>query len=58
MDARITALTPWQRVVYDLLWNAATGGKVPELDRMKRERPKEYAAAYAVWEEIMFEVMY
>lgn len=61
MDARITALTPWQRVVYDLMWKCGASRDVEagkELDRMKKERPDEFRTASAVWEEIMFEVLY
>lgn len=61
MDSRITALTPWQRVVYDLCWKCGASqdeeaGRI--LDRMKKERPKEFERAFEVWEKIMFEVLY
>ena len=64
MDSRIERLTPWQRVVYDLCWKAGVSEKTEakaagaELDRMKRERPEEYEAAFLVWEAVMYDVLY
>ena len=64
MDARIEALTPWQRIVYDLCWTAAVHhderGKEAgrELDRMKKERSVEYEQAFQVWTTIMYEILY
>lgn len=60
LDSRISSLSPWQRVVYDLCWKVGASqdkeaGK--ELDRMKAERPDEYKQAFAVWTAIMYEVL-
>ena len=61
LDPRIAALNEWQRRAYQLMWTAATRSdriSPGELDRMAAERPKEFAAAAEVWEEIMLEVCY
>jgi hypothetical protein len=64
MDNRIDALTPWQQVVYKLCWKVGTAEgeeklkAAAELDRMKMERPEEYKAAFDVWLDIMYEVLY
>ena len=65
LDPRIVALSPWQRIVYDLCWSvgvssdtAVIQAKGAELDRMKAERPEEYEKAFRVWEQIMYEVLY
>lgn len=60
LDPRIAALTPWQRKVYSLAWTrgAMRDKEAGErLERMKRERPKEFEEAMNVWEEICLEVM-
>jgi hypothetical protein len=65
MDFRVDELTPWQRVVYDLCWKAGaspdkekakSAGR--ELDRMKAERPEEYKAAFEIWQDVMFDLLY
>ena len=66
MDARIEALSPWQQIVYKLCWTVGAGKKddqrvidaSAELNRMAKERPDEYEAAFEVWTKIMYEVLY
>lgn len=61
MDARIAALSEWQRVVYDLCMKCGISKDKKagaELDRMKKERPKEFERAFKVWEEVMGEILY
>ena len=61
MDSRITALSPWQRIVYDLAWKVGASKDkeaAKELERMKKERPEEFEEAFEVWVKIMYEVMY
>lgn len=64
MDSKLEKLTPWQMVVYKLCWTAGTSEKAEakaagvELDRMKKERPEEFEAAFRVWQDIMYDVLY
>lgn len=61
MDPRIIALTPFQRRIYELLWTCGVSERDNmasiELDCMKDERPADYEAAFAVWQQICLEVM-
>ena len=57
-------LNDWQQHVYSLCWSCGTAKNIEdrkmygrELDRLKAERPNEYAQAFQVWEDACYEIL-